>query len=148
MELSDGVHSFMSFTTSYKDTGLSGIYFTAEEQGLRTISEAVCTEWKRLAEEVDENELERAKKSLYTNMLLMLDGSTPICEDIGRLCGKIFLSQISTKFDVDAFCAKNCSKNRLCTNLNPKIYFLLKTSILGNFYATEEEYPFPNWNCE
>uniref|UniRef100_A0A914ECH4 Mitochondrial processing peptidase n=1 Tax=Acrobeloides nanus TaxID=290746 RepID=A0A914ECH4_9BILA len=84
MELSDGVHSFMSFTTSYKDTGLSGIYFTAEEQGLRTISEAVCTEWKRLAEEVDENELERAKKSLYTNMLLMLDGSTPICEDIGR----------------------------------------------------------------
>lgn len=28
--------------------------------------------------------MERGKLTLLTNLLLMLDGSTPICEDIGR----------------------------------------------------------------
>ena len=39
----------------------------------------------RLCSSVTEFEVERAKNLLKTNMLLMLDGSTPICEDIGRL---------------------------------------------------------------
>lgn len=79
-----GVQSFMSFTTNYKDTGITGIYFIAEPSGLKTMAESVCAEWKTLCDSVNEAELERAKRSLFTNMLLMLDGSTPICEDIGR----------------------------------------------------------------
>lgn len=38
----------------------------------------------RLCSSVTDFEVERAKNLLKTNMLLMLDGSTPICEDIGR----------------------------------------------------------------
>lgn len=38
-----------------------------------------------LCENVTVDEVERGKRSLLTNMALMLDGSTPICEDIGRL---------------------------------------------------------------
>ena len=37
-----------------------------------------------LCESISEKDVERGKRSLLTNMLLMLDGSTPICEDIGR----------------------------------------------------------------
>jgi len=33
---------------------------------------------------VTDGEVERAKNILKTNMLLQLDGTTPICEDIGR----------------------------------------------------------------
>lgn len=33
---------------------------------------------------VTDEEVERGKNLLRTNMLLQLDGSTPICEDIGR----------------------------------------------------------------
>ena len=33
---------------------------------------------------ISEVELMRAKNLLLTNMMLMLDGTTPICEDIGR----------------------------------------------------------------
>uniref|UniRef100_A0A7E4URP6 Mitochondrial-processing peptidase subunit beta n=1 Tax=Panagrellus redivivus TaxID=6233 RepID=A0A7E4URP6_PANRE len=80
----DGVQSFLSFTTNYKDTGLAGVYFVSEPTGLRTIAEAVCTEWRNLCDNVNEADLERAKRYLYTNMVSMLDGSTPICEDIGR----------------------------------------------------------------
>uniref|UniRef100_A0A8R1HS75 Mitochondrial-processing peptidase subunit alpha n=1 Tax=Caenorhabditis japonica TaxID=281687 RepID=A0A8R1HS75_CAEJA len=36
------------------------------------------------AKSIDEATVERAKRSLLTNLLLMLDGSTPVCEDIGR----------------------------------------------------------------
>lgn len=41
-------------------------------------------EWMRLCETVTDFEVERAKNMLRTNMLLQLDGTTPICEDIGR----------------------------------------------------------------
>ncbi|KAL3104386.1 hypothetical protein niasHT_030300 [Heterodera trifolii] len=91
-----GVSSFMSYTTSYKDTGLTGLFFCAEPDALFNLAESVCKEWRQLCEEVDVDELERAKRSLLTNSLLMLDGSTPICEDIGRqlLC---FDRRISTE---------------------------------------------------
>uniref|UniRef100_A0A914W728 Uncharacterized protein n=1 Tax=Plectus sambesii TaxID=2011161 RepID=A0A914W728_9BILA len=39
---------------------------------------------KHLCTSVTNEEVERGKNLLKTNMLLMLDGSTPICEDIGR----------------------------------------------------------------
>lgn len=82
-----GVENFMSFTTSYKDTGLTGIYFVVEdEHSLARFTEHVCRTWKELClNPINLILLERAKRSLFTNMLLMLDGTTPICEDIGRL---------------------------------------------------------------
>ena len=38
----------------------------------------------RLCNNVTDFEVQRAKNLLKTNLLLQLDGSTPICEDIGR----------------------------------------------------------------
>ena len=46
--------------------------------------DAVLAEWQRLSRAATDHEVSRAKNLLLTNMLLMLDGSTPICEDIGR----------------------------------------------------------------
>jgi len=44
----------------------------------------VQAEWKYLCTMITDEEVERGKNLLRTNMLLQLDGSTPICEDIGR----------------------------------------------------------------
>ena len=41
-------------------------------------------EWMRLCSNISDQELERAKNSLKANMLLQLDGTTAIAEDIGR----------------------------------------------------------------
>ncbi|CAI4227837.1 unnamed protein product [Auanema sp. JU1783] len=79
-----GVQSFQAFNTCYKDTGLIGIYFVAEENSSEALIDAITEEWKWLASSVDEASVERGKRTLLTNLLLMLDGSTPICEDIGR----------------------------------------------------------------
>ncbi|KAI9025530.1 Metalloenzyme, LuxS/M16 peptidase-like protein [Hyaloraphidium curvatum] len=78
-------NSFMSFNTSYSDIGLFGIYFTSEAKtGLDDVCHWVIQEWMRLCTNVSEAEVFRAKNQLKTSMLLSLDGTTPIAEDIGR----------------------------------------------------------------
>ncbi|OJJ45661.1 hypothetical protein ASPZODRAFT_159938 [Penicilliopsis zonata CBS 506.65] len=78
-------NSFMSFSTSYSDTGLWGIYLTTEN--LTNIDDLVhftLTEWSRLSFNVTESEVERAKAQLKASILLSLDGTTAVAEDIGR----------------------------------------------------------------
>ncbi|XP_076058372.1 ubiquinol-cytochrome c reductase core protein 1 [Oratosquilla oratoria] len=77
-------HSFQSFNTCYKDTGLWGIYFVCEPLKIEEFVFNLQSEWMRLCTNVTEFEVERAKNVLRTNLLLQLDGTTPICEDIGR----------------------------------------------------------------
>lgn len=64
----------------------------------------VQREWMRLCTTVTEKEVDRAKNILKTNMLLQLDGTTAICEDIGRqmLCynRRIPLHELEARIDV------------------------------------------------
>ncbi|XP_035894845.1 mitochondrial-processing peptidase subunit beta-like [Anopheles stephensi] len=81
----DGLcHSFQSFNTCYKDTGLWGIYFVCDPLSCEDMLFNVQKEWMRLCTIITEDEVDRAKNLLKTSMLLHLDGTTPICEDIGR----------------------------------------------------------------
>jgi len=77
-------HSFQSFNTCYTDTGLWGMYYVCEPLQIDDMLFNVQQEWMRLCASVTEFEVARAKNLLKTNMLLQLDGSTPICEDVGR----------------------------------------------------------------
>uniref|UniRef100_A0AAG5CTA7 Mitochondrial-processing peptidase subunit beta n=1 Tax=Anopheles atroparvus TaxID=41427 RepID=A0AAG5CTA7_ANOAO len=100
----DGLcHSYQSFNTCYKDTGLWGIYFVCDPLTCEDMLYNVQSEWMRLCTMVTESEVERAKNLLKTNMLLQLDGTTPICEDIGRqmLCynRRIPLHELEQRID-------------------------------------------------
>ena len=78
-------NSFMSFSTSYSDTGLWGIYLVTDK--LTRVDDLVhfaIREWMRLASNVSEAEVERAKAQLKASILLSLDGTTALFEDIGR----------------------------------------------------------------
>ncbi|KAI7865492.1 Metalloenzyme, LuxS/M16 peptidase-like protein [Spinellus fusiger] len=78
-------NSFMSFNTSYKDTGLWGIYVVTEnKERVDDVLMAVKNEWVRLSTDVTLEEIERAKQQLKACLVLSLDGSTAIAEDIGR----------------------------------------------------------------
>ena len=65
---------------------------------------AIQEEWLRLCNNVTELEVERAKNALKTNMLLQLDGTTAVCEDIGRqmLCygRRITQHELEARIDV------------------------------------------------
>lgn len=96
-------HSFQSFNTCYKDTGLWGVYFVADKMKLEDMVWNVQHEWVRLCKNVTDAEVERAKNLLKTNMFLQLDGTTPVCEDIGRqiLCynRRIPLHELEARID-------------------------------------------------
>ncbi|CUM63064.1 uncharacterized protein PRCAT00000629001 [Priceomyces carsonii] len=79
-------NSYMAYTTSYADTGLMGVYFTAEKDAnLKSFVDAVVAEWGRLKSgNITEDEVERSKAQLKASLVLALDDSTAIAEDIGR----------------------------------------------------------------
>lgn len=78
-------NSFMSFSTSYSDTGLWGIYLVTDNTTrLDDLVHFTIREWMRLCTNVSEAEVERAKAQLKASILLSLDGTTAVAEDIGR----------------------------------------------------------------
>ncbi|KAL1489442.1 hypothetical protein ABEB36_014336 [Hypothenemus hampei] len=77
-------HSFQSFNTCYKDTGLWGIYFVSDPLSIEDMVWNIQEEFMRLCVSVTEGEVERAKALLTASTLLQLDTSTAVCEDIGR----------------------------------------------------------------
>ncbi|XP_038143139.1 mitochondrial-processing peptidase subunit beta [Cyprinodon tularosa] len=109
-------HSFQSFNTCYTDTGLWGLYMVCEPGTIGDMMHFTQMEWMSLCTSVTESEVARAKNLLKTNMLLHLDGSTPICEDIGRqmLCysRRIPLHELEARIDaIDANTIKEvCTK--------------------------------------
>ena len=78
-------NSFMSFSTSYSDTGLWGIYLVSENlMNLDDLTHFTLREWTRMSVGPTEAEVERAKSQLKAGLLLGLDGTTAVAEDIGR----------------------------------------------------------------
>eukprot|EP01039_Chlorochromonas_danica_P007453 gene7453-8240_t len=80
----DLAHSFMTFNTCYKDTGLFGIYLTAPDNKLDDAMWYTLSNLVRLTHNVTEDEVQRAKTQLKANMLIQLDSFSNIAEDIGR----------------------------------------------------------------
>ncbi|CAH0548744.1 unnamed protein product [Brassicogethes aeneus] len=80
----DLCHSYQSFNTCYKDTGLWGVYFVSDPLKIEDMIFNVQQEFMRLATSVTEGEVDRAKALLTANTLLQLDTTTAVCEDIGR----------------------------------------------------------------
>ncbi|KAL5227076.1 hypothetical protein ABZP36_015341 [Zizania latifolia] len=76
--------SMMSFNTNYLDTGLFGIYAIAQPDSLYDLSRLIMQEFRRLAFEVSETDVARARNQLKSSFLLHIDGSTAVAENNGR----------------------------------------------------------------
>lgn len=77
--------SFQSFNVSYTDTGLFGIYCVSDHvHDLYDLVYEVQQEWVRLCLKADDGEVLRAKQQLKSALLLALDGTTNVADDIGR----------------------------------------------------------------
>lgn len=80
------LHSFVSFhILTLASFSLWGIYLVTDK--LTRVDDLVhfaLREWSRLSQSVSEAEVERAKAQLKASILLSLDGTTAVAEDIGR----------------------------------------------------------------
>jgi processing peptidase subunit beta len=77
-------HSVSAFNTSYQDTGLMGVYYVTDPAYHVEGSEAVLGGLRDLYDATDAAAVERAKQQLKAGMLMQLDGTTAVMEDIGR----------------------------------------------------------------
>lgn len=78
------VHSYVAFNTCYNQTGLWGVYFVADPGTLEDATQAILTELVRMAKALTEPELLRAKNKVKASILMHLDGTNAVAEDIGR----------------------------------------------------------------
>lgn len=79
-------NSYLSFSTSYSDSGLWGVYLVVDKAtSCKPVVDEIIKEWKRLCTgHISDEEVETAKAQLKGSLLLSMDGTTPIAEDIGR----------------------------------------------------------------
>jgi len=78
-------NSFTSFNTTYTDTGLFGVYAVAGDRTkLIELSETILKTWRRQCVNATDADVYRAKNQLKTSLLLSLDSSVQVAEEIGR----------------------------------------------------------------
>ncbi|CAI9777416.1 unnamed protein product [Fraxinus pennsylvanica] len=76
--------SMMAFNTNYKDTGLFGVYAVAKPDCLDDLAYAIMYEISKLCYRVTEADVIRARNQLKSSLMLHIDGTSPVAEDIGR----------------------------------------------------------------
>ena len=77
-------YSVYSFTASYLDTGMWGVYAGVSRKRIREVAELVIAEMLNLADTLTETELERAKNHLKGNLILGLESTSSRMNNIAR----------------------------------------------------------------
>lgn len=84
VSINDLAESMMAFNTNYKDTGLFGVYAVAKPDCLDDLAYSIMFEISKLCYRVSEADVIRARNQLKSSLLLHIDGTSPVSEDIGR----------------------------------------------------------------
>jgi predicted Zn-dependent peptidase len=78
------VYSIHSFTSSYSDCGLFGIYAGTGEQEIEELMPVLADEIQRLTDSLDEDEVRRARNQLKAATLMSLESTSARAEQLGE----------------------------------------------------------------
>ncbi len=78
------VYAIYSFTAFYRDGGLFGIYAGTGDQMVGELVPVLCDEVTKVAEEVTEEEVARARTQLKAGLLMGLESTSNRCEQLGQ----------------------------------------------------------------
>ena len=78
------VYTIYSFTTSYLDGGLLGVYAGTGEDEAETVVPVICGILGGLAGTVSDDELKRAKAQIKAGILMSLESTASRCEQLAR----------------------------------------------------------------
>tara|TARA_B100000686_G_scaffold339362_1_gene413322 strand:- start:3149 stop:3613 length:465 start_codon:yes stop_codon:yes gene_type:complete len=73
-----------TFSASYSDGGLYGIYAGTGAEQLDELVEVTASEIRKVTEEIHEDELARARSQLKAGIMMSLESSSSRCEQLGR----------------------------------------------------------------
>lgn len=74
------VYSIYSFTSSFKDTGVFGIYAGTSTHQLDILIPTLCQELKKMGQSLDDTELNRAKNQLKAGLLMERESTSHRCD--------------------------------------------------------------------
>ena len=77
-------YSVYSFTSSFRDTGLWGIYAGVSRKRIREVADLIISEMIGLSASLTETELERAKNHLKGNLILGLESTNSRMNNLAR----------------------------------------------------------------
>ncbi|KAG7278216.1 hypothetical protein CRUP_012712 [Coryphaenoides rupestris] len=77
-------HRYQTFHSSYSDTGLMGIYFVCDKMKIEDMMHWSQNAWMNMCTSVTDSDVSRGKNTLKASLVAQLNGTTPICDDIGR----------------------------------------------------------------
>jgi predicted Zn-dependent peptidase len=78
------VYSIYSFTSSYDDGGLFGIYAGTGEDEVAELVPVLCDEVVKVTQGVSADELQRARAQLKASILMSLESTSSRCEQLAR----------------------------------------------------------------
>lgn len=78
------VYSIYSFNAAYEDGGLFGIYAGTGEEQVRELVPLICDQFARVADDVTEVEIARARSQLKASTLMGLESTANRCEQAAR----------------------------------------------------------------
>jgi len=78
------VYSISSFSSSYRDGGLFGIYAGTGAESLAELVPMVCAEFTSVADTLQESEIQRARAQLKAGVLMALESTHARCEQAAR----------------------------------------------------------------
>ena len=78
------VYAIHSFSASYGDGGLFGIYAGTGEKEIAELVPVVCDEFKRVAEDVAEVEIQRARAQIKAGLLMSLESTGARAEQLAH----------------------------------------------------------------
>lgn len=78
------VYSIYSFTSSYSDGGLFGIYAGTGEDEVEELVPVLCDEVVKITQGIDSDELQRARAQLKSSILMSLESTSSRCEQLAR----------------------------------------------------------------
>ncbi|KAG9130104.1 hypothetical protein Leryth_012846 [Lithospermum erythrorhizon] len=84
VSINEVAESMMAFNTNYKDTGLFGVYAIAQPEYLDDLAYIIMNSLSKMCYRVSDEDVTRACNQLKSSLLLHIDGTGPIAEDIGR----------------------------------------------------------------
>ncbi|RAL46809.1 hypothetical protein DM860_005088 [Cuscuta australis] len=84
ISINEIAESVMAFNTNYRDTGLFGVLAVAKPDCLDDLAYSIMYEISSLCYRVTDEDVTRARNQLKSSLLLHMDGTSQVAEDIGR----------------------------------------------------------------
>eukprot|EP01104_Vermistella_antarctica_P014864 TRINITY_DN474_c0_g1_i1.p1 TRINITY_DN474_c0_g1~~TRINITY_DN474_c0_g1_i1.p1 ORF type:complete len:493 (-),score=149.97 TRINITY_DN474_c0_g1_i1:77-1525(-) len=126
-----------SFTTCYHNTGLFGTTAVTSPDKVEDLSCETLQEYVRLAHQASEAELARAKAKLKASLLMQLDSTTAIAENIGQsvlsLGRRMTPAELFLRIDEVDVAAVRKAANKYCVDVDPAIVAIGPTTNVPDY---------------